>query len=159
MMGFLALFVFIAGNKLPGAFLIRKLEQTYPPYNGSQKADAIVVLGGGTVTKSEPRQIVEINGAGDRVIYAVQLYRSGAADKLLLGGSYITWRDGVVSTEGGSVSSPASEMAELMRMFDVPEEALIIQDHSVNTAEEAADDAKILRELGCEKIIKNILYL
>ena len=112
MMGFLALFVFIAGNKLPGAFLIRKLEQTYPPYNGSQKADAIVVLGGGTVTKSEPRQIVEVNGAGDRVIYAVQLYRSGAADKLLLGGSYITWRDGVVSTEGGSVSSPASEMAE-----------------------------------------------
>ena len=153
MMGFLALFVFIAGNKLPGAFLIRKLEQTYPPYNGSQKADAIVVLGGGTVTKSEPRQIVEVNGAGDRVIYAVQLYRSGAADKLLLGGSYITWRDGVVSTEGGSVSSPASEMAELMRMFDVPEEALIIQDHSVNTAEEAVDDAEILRELGCEKII------
>lgn len=151
-MGFLLLFVFVTGNKLPGAFLIRRLEQTYPPYDGTQKADAIVVLGGGTVTKSGPRQIVEVNGAGDRVIYAAELYRSGAADKLLLGGSYISWRDGTVSTESG-ISSPASEMAELMKMFDVPDDAMIIQDRSVNTAEEAEEDAKILRESGCNKII------
>ena len=146
------LFILICGNKLPGDYLIHRLEMTYPAYDGVEKADAIVVLGGGTVTKSTPRQIVEVNGAGDRIIYAAQLYREGAAEKLLLGGSYIAWRDGEVPTETG-VSSPASEMAELMRMFDIPEEALLIQDRSLNTAEEAEEDAKMLRALGLNKII------
>ena len=148
----LLIFVFIGGNKLPGAFLIHKLEQTYAPFQGNETADAIVVLGGGTVTKSDPRQVVEINGAGDRIIYALQLYRNGAAEKILLGGSYISWRDGVVQTDNG-VSSPASEMAELMQMFGVPDDSLLVQDRSVNTAEEAVEDAKILKELGLNKII------
>ena len=146
------LFVLICGNKYPGSFLIRRLEQAYVPFDGAEKADAIVVLGGGTVTKSAPRQIVETNGAGDRVIYAAKLYRDGAAEKILLGGSYIRWLTGEVLTETG-VSSPASEMAELLLMFGIPDEALLIQDRSLNTAEEAEEDAKILRELGAQKII------
>lgn len=146
------LFVLISGNKLPGAFLIHRLEQAYPVYDGRETADAIVVLGGGTISKSAPRQTVEVNGAGDRVIYAVQLYRNNAADKLLFGGSYIDWRDGVAETETG-VSSPASEMAELARMFGVPDEAILIQDRSLNTAEEAVEDARILRDLGLNRIL------
>ena len=147
------LFIFVCGNKLPGSFLIHKLEQSYPPYNGSDRADAIVVLGGGTVTKSDPRQIVEVNGAGDRVIYALQLFRKGAAEKVLLGGSYISWLSGETMTENGNLSSPASEMAELLTMFGLSEKNLLIQDRSVNTAEEAEEDAKILKGLGFNKII------
>lgn len=145
-------FILICGNKLPGALLIRQLEKAYPAYDGTQKADVIVVLGGGTITKSAPRQIVEVNGGGDRVTYAVKLYRGGAADKILLGGSYIRWRDGDVISENAP-SSPASEMAELMEMFGVPDEALLIQDRSLNTAEEAEEDAKILSEMGFNRII------
>ena len=147
------LFVFVAGNKLPGSFLIRKLEQTYPVYDGSEKADAIVVLGGGTVTQSDPRPTVEVNGAGDRILYAVKLFRDGAADMILSGGSYISWRDGEVMTENG-ISSPASEMADLMiNLLDVPQEAVLIQDSSVNTYEEAVEDAKLLKELGMNRIL------
>ena len=147
------LFVFIAGNKLPGAYLIRKLEQAYPVYDGTEKADAIVVLGGGTVTKADPRPTVEVNGAGDRILYAAKLYRENAADLIVVGGSYITWRDGEVFTEAG-VSSPASEMADLMiNYFDVPRDALIIQDRSVNTYEEAVEDAKLLKERGLNRIL------
>ena len=146
-------FVFICGNKLPGAYLIHRLEQAYPPYDGGEKADAIVVLGGGTVTKSNPRQIVEVNGAGDRIIYALKLFRNGAAGKVLLGGSYISWLSGDTMTESGEVSSPASEMAELLVMFGLSEEDLLIQDRSVNTAEEAEEDAKILKAQGLSRII------
>ena len=146
------LFVLICGNKLPGSYLIRRLEQAYEPYNGTETADAIVILGGGTVTRSDPRRIVEVNGAGDRVIYAVQLYRDGAVQKILAGGSYISWLSAEVRTEEG-VSSPASEMAELLAMFDVPESDILIQDRSLNTAEEAEEDAKILKDLGLKKII------
>lgn len=152
MLGAILLFVLIAGNKLPGAYLIRCLEQTYPVYDGSEKADAIVVLGGGTVPRSAPRQTVEVNGAGDRVIYAVKLYRDGAADLILTGGSYIRWRDGDVQTDD-EVSSPASEIAELLAMFGIPEEAILVQDRSVNTYEEAVEDALILKELGITKIL------
>lgn len=145
--------ILVTGNKLPGAYLIRKLEGAYPVYNGAEKADVIVVLGGGTVTKSAPRPTVEVNGAGDRIIYAVDLYRQGAADRILLGGSYIPWRDGEVFTEKG-ISSPASEMAELMTdSFGIPEEALIIQDRSVNTYEEAVEDAAILKEKGLTRVL------
>ena len=146
------LFILICGNKLPGAYLIRQLEQTYAPYDGTERADAIVILGGGTITRSDPRRIVEVNGAGDRVIYAVQLYRDGAAQKILTGGSYISWLSTEVRTED-SVSSPASEMAELLVMFGIPEEDILVQDRSLNTAEEAEEDAKILKSLGLDKII------
>ena len=153
LMWILLVFILVSGNKLPGAYLIRKLEKAYPVYTGTDRADAIVVLGGGTVTKSLPRPMVEVNGAGDRIIYAAELYRQGLADRILLGGSYIPWRDGEVLTENG-VSSPASEMAELMTdSFGIPEDALLIQDRSVNTYEEAVEDAKILRENGLSKII------
>ncbi len=153
LIGLVLIFVIISGNKLPGSYLIRKLEQAYPVYSGSETADAIVVLGGGTVTKSAPRSMVEVNGAGDRILYAVDLYRKGTADRILLGGSYISWRDGEVLTDKG-VSSPASEMAELMtEMFGISEDALIVQDRSVNTYEEAVEDAKILKENGFSRIL------
>lgn len=152
-MALVLLFVLICGNKLPGAYLIRKLEQAYPVYDGTETADAIVVLGGGTVTKSDPRPTVEINGGGDRILYAVKLFREKAAERIVLGGSYIPWRDGQVETEEG-ISSPASEMAELMTgMFSIPEESLILQDRSVNTYEEAVVDAALLRELGLRRVI------
>ncbi len=153
LMWILLIFILISGNKLPGAYLIRRLEKTYPVYSGTERADVIVVLGGGTVTKSFPRQTVEVNGAGDRIIYAADLYRQGLADRILLGGSYIPWRDGEVVTESG-ISSPASEMAELMNgSFGIPGEVLIIQDRSLNTYEEAVEDAKVLRDNGYSKIL------
>lgn len=153
LMGALLLFVLITGNKLPGAYLIRKLEQAYPPLESGQTADAIVVLGGGTVTKSPPRQTVELNGAADRIIYAAQLYRDGTAPYVVLGGSYIGWRDGEVRTEDG-IASPASEMAEMMSgILGIPEEALLTQDRSLNTYEEAVEDAKLLKEKGLNRIL------
>ena len=153
MIGLALLLIFLCGNKLPGAYLIRKLEQTYPVYDGKEKADAIVVLGGGTVPKADPRPMVEVNGAGDRILYAVRQYRDGAADIILAGGSYISWRDGIVETNDG-ISSPASEIRDLMvGLLDIPESAVIVQDRSLNTYEEAVEDAGILKELGLSKIL------
>ena len=44
-------------------------------------------------------------------------------------------------------------MAELLVMFGIPQEDILVQDRSLNTAEEAEEDAKILKELGLNKII------
>ncbi len=146
------LIFFVCGNKLPGAFLIRKLENKYPPFDGKETAGAIVVLGGATESKSFPRQTVEVNGAGDRILYAVSLYREGLAEKILCGGSYIDWLEGETIVDG-SVSSPATEMAEIAVMMGVPKEAILIQNKSLNTHEEAVMDMEMLKAQGISKII------
>ncbi len=138
--------LFICGNPFPAAWLTRSLESAYLPFDGTKKAEVIVVLGGGTETKAWPRQMVEISGAGDRILYGAELLNAGYGDYLLTGGSYIDWQH-------GTDSSPASEMAEIAVKLGVPKDKILVQDRSINTQEEAVEDAKILRELGVDEII------
>lgn len=138
--------LFIAGNPLPSAFLIRSLETAYPPFDGSKTAEVIVLLGGGTESKSYPRQTVEISGAGDRILYGAALLKAGLGNYLLTGGSYIDWQQ-------NTDSSPAAEMASIAMDLGIPAEKIIIQDRSVNTQEEAVEDAKILKEMGVDEVI------
>lgn len=144
--------LFVCGNRFTGALLLRSLESAYPPYNGEESAGAVVVLGGCTESKGYPRQTVEVNGAGDRILYGADLVLQGKADTLLVGGSYIDWQDGVTIVDD-KVSSPASEMAEIAVRLGVPEEQILIQDRSLNTAEEAEHDAEMLREKGIDRVI------
>jgi len=140
------LILWITGNPYPSAFLIRSLEKTYPPFQGDEIADVIVVLGGGTETKGYPRQITEISGAGDRILYASDLFLQGFGKYLLTGGSYIHW---INQTQ----SSPASEMAEVAQKLGVPKDKIILQNTSLNTREEAVNDAEILKRMNVDKII------
>lgn len=141
---FLILFIF--GLPFPGAFLTRWLESSYPPLAEGAKADIIVVLGGGTESNETPRSMVELSGAGDRILYAAKLYHEGRAEKILFGGAYIT-------ELSGEKTSVASEMASVAEMLNVPDEAILLQETSLNTAEEAVADAKILAELGVDRVI------
>lgn len=152
LIGFAILLLLICGNKFPGNYLIHELESAYEPYSGGEKAGAIVVLGGATESKAWPRQSVELNGAADRIFYGSDLLLNGSGDLLLLGGSYLDWLDGQTVVDG-EVSSPASEMAEIALRLGVPREKILIQNRSVNTYEEAVEDAKLLKERGISKII------
>src|SRR5512139_2907908 len=67
----LALLVLWAGgNRFVALALTRSLEWRYRPPTDLPQADVIVVLGGATSSQEPPRPLVEVNGAGDRVIYA-----------------------------------------------------------------------------------------
>ena len=50
-------------------------------------------------------------------------------------------------------STPALEMAELLQLMGVPQEALWLQDRSRNTGEDALFCAEILREKGLSRIL------
>ena len=152
LVGIAVILLLICGNEFPGSFLIRQLETTYPPFDGTEKAPVIVVLGGCTESKSYPRESVEVNGAGDRILYGARLFKKGYGEKLLVGGSYIEWLDGQTIVDG-SVSSPASEMAEIAVEIGVPKDKIILQNRSLNTYQEAVEDAAILSEMGVNKII------
>ncbi len=97
--------LFIAGNQWVAFSLTRSLEWQHLPPAEIPPAEVIVVLGGGTEPSQSPRPIVELNSAGDRVLYAAWLYQKAKAPHLLLSGSYIDWLDDVESTPAGQMAA------------------------------------------------------
>lgn len=136
----------IAGNKYVAASLTRTLEWRYSPLPAGTNADAIVVLGGGTEPEVDPRRMVEVNSAGDRVLYAVKLYQDGIAPVLLLSG-------GDIDFLYDSPSTPADDMATLMEMVGIPREQMLVQNASLNTEQDAKYSCAIIKEKGYEKVI------
>jgi uncharacterized SAM-binding protein YcdF (DUF218 family) len=141
--------LWLGGNHWVASGLARSLEWRYLPMENLPKSEVIVVLGGGTQPKSQPRPIVEINGAGDRLFYAASLYHQEFADHLLLSGGKIPWYSNGTSTE----ASPAEEMAVLLEMLGVPPTAIWLEPDSLNTYENAVNSQRILHEKGIESII------
>ncbi len=139
-------FIWLGGNSWVAKSLSRSLEWRYFPQEEYPSAEVIVVLSGGTDPAHYPRLITELNGAGDRVLYAAHLYHQGVAPNLLLTGGFIPWRS-------DRIDSPASEMAELLKMLSVPVEALWLEHKSLNTYENALFSGEILTTKGIDKII------
>jgi len=126
--------------------IARSLEWRYKPPEEIPSGEVIVLLGGGTEPKAYPRSGVEMNGAGDRVIYAAQLFKEGKAPLILLSGGEITWMN------DGS-TTPAEDMAEILISMDIPQDALIVEDRSRNTYENALYAKELLDERGISKIL------
>jgi uncharacterized SAM-binding protein YcdF (DUF218 family) len=135
----------IAGNTWVPSMLKRSLEWQYLPLETYPQTEVIVVLGGTTQSVLYPRQIVEIGSAGGRLLYAAHLYHEGVAPNLLLTGGYIDWM--------GARNAPANDMAEILQMLSVPEEALWFETESRNTYENALFTRQILAKKGINKII------
>jgi len=125
--------------------MVRSLEWRYLPMTLMPSADAIVLLGGGTESAEYPRQTVELNSSGDRVLYAAWLYKQGKAPHILLSGGLIDWLD--------TGNTPAEDMAVILDMMGVPKEALWLESTSRNTYENAVNSRKFLNEKGINRII------
>jgi uncharacterized SAM-binding protein YcdF (DUF218 family) len=138
--------LWIGGNNWLSTGLVRSLEWQYLPPEVLPEADIIIVLGGGTEAAQYPRQTVEVNGSGDRLVYASWLYHQGVASKLLLSGGYIPWL-------GERDSSPAEEMATILGMLGVPEDALMLETESLNTYENVLYCKEIVEREGFSRIV------
>lgn len=126
--------------------LARSLELKYLPPQEIPSAEVMVVLGGGTEPASPPRTTVEVNGAGDRVLYAAELYKEGKAEHILLSGGEIEWL-------GSGSSTPAEDMATLLIQVGVPESALWLETESKNTYENALYAKELLDEQDIHQIL------
>lgn len=140
------LILLVTSNRWISFQLARSLEWRYLPLEPVPQADAIVVLGGGTESGQYPRPSVEVNGAGDRILYAARLYKEGTAPVILVSGGNITWYNGRTMT-------PAAEMQELLALVGVPEEAVWMQDRSQNTNEDALYSTQMLQERGAQRVL------
>jgi uncharacterized SAM-binding protein YcdF (DUF218 family) len=147
--GFLILaliLLWVGGNRWVSFALAHSLEwQSLPPETTPQ-AEVIVLLGGGTESADPPRPMTEINSAGDRVLYAANLYAEGAAPIILVSGGNVEF-----TTDRGS--TPAEEMTELLMLLNVPEEAIWEQPDSENTYEDALFSAELLADNDISEVI------
>jgi uncharacterized SAM-binding protein YcdF (DUF218 family) len=125
--------------------LARSLERRYLTPEPLPAAEAIVVLGGGTESPESPRPLTEINGAGDRVLYAAWLYQQGKAPAILVSGGLLDWTP--------LRTTPAQDMETLLEMMGIPSEAIWLQPKSRNTYEDALYSAQILKEKGIRRIL------
>src|ERR1035438_1044327 len=69
----------ICGNGWVSGTMIRHLEGRYPGQVPVPQADCILVLSGGIQSRIPPRPTIEVDDAGDRVLYAARLFRDGKA--------------------------------------------------------------------------------
>lgn len=141
------LLLWLGGNRLVSLLLLRSLEwQTLPP-DPLPQAQAIVVLGGATRMQTFPRPTHEINEAGDRLLYAAWLYHQDVAPVVLLSGGGAEW------DEPETRLSEAEAMADLIERMGVPREALLLEERSRNTYENAIESASLLRQEGIDTIV------
>lgn len=146
LLGIALMILYTASNRWVSYTLARSLEWKYLPLNPVPTAGAIVVLGGGTESEQFPRPAVEVNSAGDRVLYAAQLYKEGKAPVILLSGGNITWL-------GGRTMTPAEEMAEILDLVGIPGAAIWQQPRSQNTYEDALYSSQLLNEKGVRRVL------
>lgn len=135
----------VASNSWAAYYLARSLEWQYLPTAQLPNADAIVVLGGSTRTPTYPRPSVEVNEAGDRVLYAALLYQQQKAPLIILSGGRIEWF--------GSVAAESTAMAAIMRQIGIPAAAIIEEPNSRNTYENAVNVRKILAERNIRQVL------
>jgi len=138
--------LWLGSNRWVSYGLARSLEWRHLPSESIPQAEVIVVLGGGTESADPPRPMTEVNGAGDRVLYAAQLYQQGAAPNILVSGGNLDFS----SARG---QTPAEEMAQILALTDVPEEAVWQQTESQNTYEDALYSAQMLADRNITEII------
>lgn len=123
-------------------WLVRSLEFQYVPATPLPQADAIVVLGGATRSALSPRPWVEVNEAGDRVLYGAKLYREGKAPRLILSG-------GQINGEGPE----SADMAELIESMGVPKSAILQDPTSLNTRQNAVNVKYLMTTNGIHRIL------
>jgi len=121
------------------------LECRYPPPDPVPQADCIVVLSGGTRAPVAPWSTVEIEDAGDRVLYGAYLWRQGKATQVVCTG-------GLAAREIAR-RSHAEDMADLLEMLGVSKEAITKETKARNTHEHATYLLPLLKERGFKRVL------
>lgn len=147
---FLLISIFILWfSSLPvGAnFLRGSLERNYLPIPVEEypEVDAIIVLGGAVGSRLPPRIYPDLSSASDRILHAFRLYRARKARLVILAGGNISW--------SGVKESEASVMAVLLKEWGVPEKAILLEEKSTTTLENAEHAGKLLEKYKVKKAL------
>lgn len=107
-------------------------------------AQALVVLGGGIRPAAHGEREPDLQQGADRVWHAARLYRAGKAPLVVLTGG---------SNAAVSATSEAQAMRVLLADLGVPDSAVLLEERSRNTRQNAAFTAELLRPRGVQHIL------
>lgn len=124
--------------------VLGKLEQRYPALalNEVPASDCIVLLGGAIEPIRPPRVDVNLLDAVDRISKTVSLYRAGKAGMVIVSGGNQPWMP--------QLKSEAEETRSLLMDWGVPASAIVLEETSRNTRENAVNTKILLDELECK---------
>ena len=135
----------ICGNGWIVGGLTRNLEWRYPLPAPAPNGDAILVLSGGLLDKTPPRPMIEVDGEGNRVIYAALLYKQKKAPFVICTGGVAT---------GGVAARPAADvMMQFLVMLGVPAADIVLEGGSSNTHEHAQNLPGIFQERKVRRVL------
>lgn len=132
----------LSSSPLVSHWAMASIEATYPPrpMEELKRADVAIVLGGGIRTLKPPRRDIEVDSAGNRVIYASRLFRAGKVSRVIVsGGSLI---------DPGTDPVEADYMRALLIEWGVPEGAILVERSSRTTYENALFSKAIWQQSG-----------
>ena len=140
------LWLWIWSTPLASYLLQYEMESTYPPLSidAVPNADATVVLGGAVRPPSVGFPYANLAPAADRVWHAARLYRAGKARWVVLSGG----ADLSLAQE-----SEAKAMAGFIEDLGVPSSALILEEQSRTTSQNASMTAKLLKDRNVHHIL------
>lgn len=145
LLGLALLCLWGGGSRFVSEPLVRSLESYSRPPAPDIRSDAIVALGGGVQAAIPPRRATEVSEAGDRVLEAARLWREGRAPWIVVTGG--RW------DESEKPHTQASSMADLLRFFGVPRDAILLADRSRTTREDALEVRAELAPRGFTRIL------
>jgi len=128
-------------------FLVRSLESKFTQPAQVPRASAIVLLGGFTRPALPPRQYVGIGLFGDRLLYAVRLFKEDRAPRIVCTGGKIPFLMDFPGTE-------ASCMARLLEdLWGIDTASIIIEDKAQNTHDHGPRVSALFDQRGMKKNI------
>jgi uncharacterized SAM-binding protein YcdF (DUF218 family) len=136
--------LYLCSTMLFADFLMGTLEDPYPPkaLSVAAEADAIVLLGGAIRGDTHMGSLGDMNQQADRLVHALALYKAGKAPRIIV--------------TGGSQPGTRSEaeiMLDLLTLMGVPPRAILLEDKSRDTHQNAVFTAAKLEKLGINKIL------
>ncbi|QOC24055.1 YdcF family protein [Wenzhouxiangella sp. AB-CW3] len=138
---------FGAGNSCVSHSLVRSLEREYEslPVEVVDKADVMIVLGGGLGLPYPPREYARLSTGSDRLLHALRLYQAGKAEHILLTGGNVFPQPGL--------EAESWYARELLMLWGVPDSAIHVEADSRNTLQNARFSANTMSEQGWERAI------
>lgn len=108
-------------------------------------ADAVVVLGGGITPVPPAWPYPDLSQGADRVWQAARIYRAGKAPRVILSGGRLPWL--------GERTPETEAMERFLTDLGVPANALLLEEQSRSTHENAVYTAKLLQEHGLHRVL------
>ena len=147
LLAFALVWLWLWSTPLVSKAIVDSLCDQYPiqRVEGLPAEDAIVLLDGGTQPISKYRVYPGLGSTSDRVWHAARLYHAGKSPLIVASGGNVWNRP--------DMQSGADAMRTLLEALGVPNTAILVEESSRTTHENAVFTAKLAAERGIKRVL------